>query len=103
MGTKYDEMIEVIAAGDMGEFDRGDILIREMCKLMETMLNYKYIKSHYDDKGTTMEDKINEIKNAMSVVTSDMDVYAEQLSIRNAVHQKAYKRVDKIYNKIREN
>lgn len=100
---RYEKMIKSIAAGNLDVMDRGDILIREMCKLMETMLNYKYIKKHYDDKGTTMEDRLNEIRNAMVTVTSDMDVYMEQLRVRDSVRDKAYKRIEKIYNKIREN
>lgn len=96
----YNEMITTIANGDMGKFERGELIIREMCKMTECILNYKYAAVHYKGSGTIVEDKLSEVKNAMAVLVSDMDVYAVQMGIKDKVDEKAAKRIEKISQKL---
>ena len=93
-------MVKTIADGDRTVFERGDIVIRELCKLTENILDYRYAGEHYDGDGTVLEDKKNKIKKTLVLVKSDLDVYMEQLGITDEVRDNTAKRLDKITKKI---
>lgn len=97
---RYENMVKVIADSDRTQFERGDILIKEMNRLSSDILDYRYAAEHYSGDGTVLEDKRNQIKNSLVVIKSDLDVYMEQLGITEVVADKAAKRLDKIVSKM---
>ena len=97
---KYENMIKVMADGDKSQFERGDILIKEMNRLSSDILDYRYAAEHYKGNGTVLEDKKNHIKNSLVLVITDLDVYMEQMEITETVHDKANKRLNKLVEKI---
>ena len=97
---KYMDMIKKIANGERTAFERGDIIIRELCRLTEDILDYRYAGEHYNGDGTVLDDKRNQIKKSLVIVKSDLDVYMEQLGITDEVRDKSNKRLEKIANKI---
>lgn len=97
---KYMDMVKTIANGERTAFERGDIIIRELCRLTEDILDYRYAGEHYDGNGTVLDDKRNQIKKSLVLVKSDLDVYMEQLGITDEVKDKSNKRLEKITNKI---
>ncbi len=97
---KYKNMIKAVADSDRTQFERADILIREMCKLTSDLLDYRYASEHYKGDGNVVDDRINTIKNSLSLVVTDIDIYMEQMNITKEVKDKAAKRMDKLVNKL---
>ena len=81
---EYKRAIEIVANSDRSEFERGEILIRGMCRLTEDILNYRYIVEH-TSSGTVKEDKVRTIKNSMSIMLGDLDVYMKMLGIKKMI------------------
>lgn len=98
--NKYKDMVRVIADSDRTQFERADILIREMCKLTSDLLDYRYASEHYKGDGNVIDDRINAIKNSLALIVADVDIYMEQMNITKEVRDKAAKRMDKLVNKL---
>lgn len=96
---KYEEMIKVLANDGMSELDREDILIREMAKLVEDLLHYRYVITH-DTKGTVVEDSKNLIKKSATLVETDLSVLIEQMGLTDDVRKRSRKRLDKLMDRI---
>lgn len=96
---KYEEMIKVLANDGMSELDREDILIREMAKLVEDLLHYRYVTTH-DTKGTVVEDSKNLIKKSATLVETDLNVLIEQMGLTDDVRKRSRKRLDKLVDKV---
>lgn len=97
---KYKEAVSKMANGNRDELDRGDIIIREMCRLTNDLLDYRYTISHYE--GTqegVYSDKVGTIKNSLAVLLGDIDMYTEYMGITEKVQQKKEERVIKLANK----
>ena len=96
---KYEEMIKVLANNGMSELEREDILIREMAKLVEDLLHYRYVMTH-ETKGTIVEDSKNLIKKSATLVETDLSVLIEQMGLTDDVRKRARKRLDKLVDKV---
>lgn len=96
---KYEEMIKVLANNGMSELEREDILIREMAKLVEDLLHYRYVMTH-ETKGTVVEDSKNLIKKSATLVETDLSVLIEQMGLTDDVRKRARKRLDKLVDKV---
>lgn len=98
---KYFEELRVIAKSDKSILERGDMVIKDMCRLTEDILNYRYTCEKYKgDNVGVIEDKMNSIKNAMGVLISDLEIYMEVAKIKDDVNNKATKRVHKVAEKL---
>lgn len=97
---KYMDMVKTIANGERTAFERGDIIIRELCRLTEDILNYRYAGEHYDGNGNALEDMRNRIKKDLALVKTDLDIYMEQLGITEDVEDKATKRLEKLVKRM---
>lgn len=97
---KYKNMIKAVANSNRTQFERADILIREMCKLISDLLDYRYTSEHYKGDGNVVDDRINTIKNSLSLVVTDIDIYMEQMNMTEEVKGKAAKRLDKLVKKL---
>lgn len=93
----YRKAVKTMAKGDRDILEKGDVLIKEMCKLITEIMDYRYASVHYKStKGTVMSDKVNQIRNATAVVVGDLEVYAESLGITDSVQSRKVKRIIKI-------
>ena len=97
---KYENMVNVVANSNRTQFERGDILIKEMCKLSSDLLDYRYASEHYKGDGNVIDDRINAIKNSLALVVADIDIYMEQMEITEEIKNKTYKRLSRLVNKI---
>lgn len=100
--NKYDDDVMVIA-NNRTIVDQCDVLTKEMCQMIMAMTNYKYALQHCDlDRGTVREDEINKLKNNISIVGSDMDIFMDMLNVTSDVIYKKKKRIEKMARKIKE-
>ena len=98
---KYYEELNVIAKSDKNIFERGDMIIKDMCRLTQDILNYRYTCEKYKgDNASVVEDKMNSIKNTMGILISDLDIYMEVAKIKDSVDDKATKRIHKVADKL---
>lgn len=97
----YKEMVKVIAE-DGNEATKGNIVVREMCHLIDSILDYNYAVDNYVGDGTVIEDKRNQIKNKMTLVVTDLDIYMEQLGLTEEVEKKTIKRLEKLTKRVTE-
>ena len=97
---KYENMVKLMADSNRTQFERADILIKEMSKLTMDLLDYRYTAEHYKGEGTAVNDRKNQIKNSLVLVMTDIDIYMEQMGMTEEVKDKANKRLGKLVNKI---
>lgn len=97
---KYENMVKIMAKSNRTQFERADILIKEMSKLTIDLLDYRYAAEHYKGEGTAINDRKNQIKNSLVLVMTDIDIYMEQMGMTEEVKDKANKRLGKLVNKI---
>lgn len=100
MNTTYEDKIKYLATTDKTELERGDVIIKDMARLMQDLTDYRYAKEHYNGTGDVLKDKIMSIKNSIAVMMGDMDIYMEVVNITDMVKAKNNKRIDTIYNRI---
>ena len=96
----YNELVKKIANDKRTSFERGDILVREMCQLIDKIMNYRYTAEHYDGTGNALEDMRNRIKKDLTLVKTDLDIYMEQLGVTEDVEDKATKRLEKLVKRM---
>ena len=97
---KYEEAIKIMTSGDRDELDRGDILIREMCRLTNDLLDYRYTVQNYKgDQNGIYSDKVGSIKNTLAILLGDVDMYMEYMDITDKVNKKKESRVIKLAEK----
>ena len=102
MEKTYREMIKELAESEISDIERGDLLIRDMCKTIDAILVYKYTKDYYSgNSDSVIQDRINAIDQAMAVMVGNMDIYMEILQITYSVQQHNNKRIQKILKRIR--
>lgn len=97
----YKEMVKIIAK-DGNEVAKGNIIAREMCHLIDSILDYNYAVDNYIGDGTVIEDKRNQIKNKIALVVTDLDIYMEQLGLTEGVEKKTIKRLEKLTKRVTE-
>lgn len=100
-----EESIKIFRYDGISEVERGDILIKNMCRVTTDLLNYRYTVNHYigDDTSTVVTDIVCRIKNSLALLLSDMEIYMDQLDITDKVRQKKVDRINKLAEKIRRN
>lgn len=102
MERTYEEAIKIIAESK-NKFERGEMVIREMCRLITDILDYRYVVEHYkgtSETSTTLIDGVNKIKKDLAILLGDIDVYTTQFNISDSVKIKAENRIRKIADKI---
>lgn len=100
--NKYDDDVMVIA-NNRTVVDQCDVITREMCQMIIAMINYRYALQHGNlNIGTVREDEINKLKNNISIVGSDIDIFMDILNVTNDVIYKKKKRIEKMARKIKE-
>ena len=77
----YWDMIRQIAESGISVEDRGDMLIKDMAKVMDAVKQYKYTIEHYKGNGTVVQDMANKVKKTMVIMIVSGSVYAEILDI----------------------
>lgn len=99
----YGEMVGKMAKSGKTEFERGEALIRQFCKLTDEMLNYKYMVEHYNggERSSVIEDEKNILANKLAAVKSDLDIYVMQLGITSEVIDKETKRLERMVKRIK--
>lgn len=97
---EYKNMVNVVANSNRTQFERADVLIKEMSKLTMDLLDYRYTAEHYKGEGTVVDDRKNQIKNSLVLVMTDIDIYMEQMGMTEEVKGKAAKRLDKLVKKL---
>lgn len=100
-----EDIIKVFRHDGISEIERGDVLIKNMCRVTTDLLNYRYTVNHYvgDDTSTVVTDIVCRIKNSLALLLSDMEIYMDQLDITDKVRQKKVERINKLAEKIRRN
>lgn len=100
-----EDIIKVFRHDGISEIERGDILIKNMCRVTTDLLNYRYTVNHYvgDNTSTVVTDIVCRIKNSLALLLSDMEIYMDQLDITDKVRQKKVERINKLAEKIRRN
>ena len=98
----YINSVKKLANGNKESSERANLLIKEMCQLTQSLLDYNYTIDHYNgnDNSTVVTDRMNTIKNSMAVLISEMDIYAEQQGFYGKLHDKKEKRVTRLADKI---
>lgn len=99
---KYEDALRTISTSAKTETERADILIKEMCRLTNDLLDYRYAVENCKavGKSTMVADYVGKIKNSMALVVSDMDILMDQFDITDKVRQKAVDRVNRIADRI---
>lgn len=96
----YEEMIKVIAK-DTDLMTQTDVVIREMCQAVDRMLKYRYSNHNYNkgNRDEVLNDKANEIKNSMSILLGDIDVYLSCLNVTDQTKEKKEQRLLRQFKK----
>lgn len=99
---KYEEAVKKLTKSNKSCFDRGDMIIRDCCKLITDIQNYRYTYDHYKggENNTVLKDKLMTIKNSLGIIIGDIDTYAEMLNITDLVKDKCESRIIEIADKI---
>ena len=96
----YEEALEVCANSDKTVENRGELIIRNMCRMINDILDYKYALENYHGTGTVIDDKRNVVKNSMALLESEIDIYKTMLDITDDVFTTKVKRTVRIAEKI---
>lgn len=97
---EYIKAIEICANSDKTIEDRGELIIRNICRITIDILDYKYALNNYKGGGTVLADKRNVVKNSIALLESDMDIYKNMLGITDDVYAAKYKRTIKVAERI---
>lgn len=96
----YEEALGVCANSDKTVESRGELIIRNMCRMINDILDYKYALENYHGTGTVIDDKRNVVKNSMALLESEIDIYKTMLDITDDVFTTKVKRTVRIAEKI---
>lgn len=97
MRMKYKEKIKKIA--DNGStLIEGDILIRDMSRVIDDVMEYRYAAEHYNKK--VLDDKKSPVASSIAILIGDLEVYQEMLGITEKVGKKKTERVSKLADKM---
>ena len=91
MGMKYRDAIKKVADGKDDQ-ETCDILIKDMNRFINDMLDYRYMVNHYDGKDKLAE-AVGTIKNSMATLMGDLEVYAELMDITDQLQSKKENRI----------
>lgn len=98
---EYWKALQIVADSDKTILDRGDIIIKDACRLTNDILDYRYAAERYKgDRDRILAEKIATIKNSMALLESELRIYEEMAGIAGDVEKRATKRIIKIAEKI---
>lgn len=94
----------ILENGSVNTNERGQLLIRSLCRAVDSIVDYNYAETHYrgDKNSTVMKDKVSAIKNTLAVVVSDMELYMTALDIADNTRVKAHNRICRMADRIME-
>lgn len=99
--SKYQDNIKMLANEDVTEVQRAEQVVRDMAKVIDVIMGYKYTVDHYKGEAVgILQDEVNKIKNVLAVLKCDLDIMMEQFCIMEAVIEQAEKRIEKVVNKV---
>ena len=95
---KYKTIIQIIVQNnDKTELERGDILIKDMSRLIVDLVNYRYAVENYKgDQEGVLQDHLGKVKNSVALLMGDLDIYNEQVGITAKVEGKKCYRINRI-------
>lgn len=98
----YETAVKALAHnGDKNEFDRADMVIKEMSRVISNLLDYKHTVDYYKgNQDGVIEDKKNTVINSLSVLLGDVDMYMESVGIADKVMKKKENRIHKLADKL---
>lgn len=100
---KYSDAVKIVAGSDYTLLERGDMIMRDMAWLAESLVNYRYSYDHVEgDRDTALENRMSAIKNNMAILAGELDVYMELAGIRDSVVAKKTNRIRGIANRVKE-
>lgn len=98
MGYKSD--IKTLARMNHTVFEKGDAIIKYSNRVAEDILNYRNSFENYRGSSTgIIDDNINKIKNSISLLESELDIYKEMLGIADNVSDSKIKRIGKLFKR----
>ena len=100
--NNYEAAIKTLAHnGDKSEFDRADMVIKEMSRVISNLLDYRHTATYYNgDQDSVITDKMNTVANSLSVMLGDIDMYMEAVGITDKVMKKKENRINKLADKV---
>lgn len=100
---KYKTIIQIIVQNnDKTELERGDILIKDMSRLIVDLINYRYAVENYKgNQEGVLQDNLSKVKNSVALLMGDLDIYNEQVGITTKVEGRKTDRMNRIAKKIR--
>lgn len=96
MENTYNKSIEILIS-NKDEDERIDLIIKAMAKLTNDLLDYRYMVNNY--KGDSQElfsNKMDTIKNAISVLEGELDIYKAMNDITEKTRKRKEQRVSKL-------
>ena len=98
----YETAVKALAHnGDKNEFDRADMVIKEMSRVISNLLDYRHTVSYYEgNQEGVIKDKMNTVVNSLSVLLGDIDMYMESVEITDKVKKKKESRIYKLADKL---
>ena len=95
---KYKTMIQIIVQNnDRTELERGDVLIKDMSRLIVDLVNYRYAVENYKgNQEGVLQDNLSKVKNSVALLMGDLDIYNEQVGITAKVEDKKTDRMNRI-------
>lgn len=97
---EYIKAIEICANSDKTIEDRGELIIRNICRTTIDILDYKYALNNYKGGGTVLDDKRNVVKNSIALLESEIEIYKKMLGITDDVYAAKCKRTIKVAERI---
>lgn len=96
--------IEKVANAGRTEFEYGEILVKDMSRLIIDILDYNYACKNYEGNMKAIkQDKIGTISKSLVLLMSDLDVYMYMLGITESVKEKEAARLEKIAKRCKNN
>ena len=100
MNSEYKVIVNKLSQ-DTDLMTQTDVIIREMCQAIDRMLKYRYSNHNYNkgNRDEVLKDKANEIKNSMSILLGDIDIYLSCLNVTDQTEEKKEQRLLRQFKK----
>ena len=95
----WEKVKELAHNGGKTDIERGEVIIREMLRLIGDLIDYRWAVEHYKGTGTAINDKKNSVKNSLALLISDLDIYTEQMGLTKKVQKRSDDRLEDLIKK----